>query len=200
MTDAPETIYAWPHDNYRGWYAGGCSTEVNLGMSREMYNRQAKYTRTDISQARIADLELERDGWMVMVGKIAATIPAKDTIGATGTLGDMIKYLKSNQARIAELEARNGKLGDAVAYATQKFTHQELRIAQLEAALHEIRTALDYEVEYHHQGMGCGIEDRGITDRYEAMSFGWDSAEDRYNSEVIQCADEIACAALKAKP
>jgi hypothetical protein len=76
----------------------------------------------------------------------------------------------------------------------------QARIAELEAALQEIRTALDYEVEYNDQGMGCGIEDRGITDRYEAMSFGWDSAEDRYNSEVIQCADEIACAALKAKP
>jgi hypothetical protein len=43
--------------------------------------------------------------------------------------------LVAAQARIAELEARNGKLGDAVAYATQKFTHQELRIAELEAAL-----------------------------------------------------------------
>ena len=29
------------------------------------------------------------------------------------------------QARIADLEERNGKLGEAVAYATQKFTHQE---------------------------------------------------------------------------
>jgi uncharacterized coiled-coil protein SlyX len=40
-----------------------------------------------------------------------------------------------SQARIAQLEARNGKLGDVVAYATQKFTHQEVRIAQLEAEL-----------------------------------------------------------------
>jgi hypothetical protein len=75
---------------------------------RCIVSRQACHEAADIveaSQARIASLELERDGWMVMVGKIAATIPAKDTIGATGTLGDMIEYLKSNQARIAELEA-----------------------------------------------------------------------------------------------
>lgn len=32
--------------------------------------------------------------------------------------------------------------------------------------------------EYHWQGMGCGIEDRGITDRYEACRYGWDCAID----------------------
>jgi hypothetical protein len=33
--------------------------------------------------------------------------------------------------------------------------------------------------EYHYQAMGCGLEDRGITDRYEAMRYGWDQALDR---------------------
>jgi hypothetical protein len=33
--------------------------------------------------------------------------------------------------------------------------------------------------EYHHSGMGCGLEDRGITDRYEAMQHGWDDAFER---------------------
>lgn len=30
--------------------------------------------------------------------------------------------------------------------------------------------------EYHHQGMGCGLEDRNITDRYDAMEHGWNCA------------------------
>ena len=30
--------------------------------------------------------------------------------------------------------------------------------------------------DYHPQAMGCGLEDRGITDRYEAMQYGWDQA------------------------
>jgi hypothetical protein len=30
--------------------------------------------------------------------------------------------------------------------------------------------------EFHQQAMGCGLEDRGITDRYEAMRYGWDEA------------------------
>ena len=39
--------------------------------------------------------------------------------------------------------------------------------------------------EYHYQGMGCGLEDRGITDRYEAMRHGWDCALDRM-AETIE--------------
>lgn len=35
------------------------------------------------------------------------------------------------------------------------------------------------EPDYHRHGMGCGLEDRGITDRYEAMSHGWAEAIDR---------------------
>lgn len=35
------------------------------------------------------------------------------------------------------------------------------------------------EPEYHDQGMGCGLEDRGIHDRYQAMEYGWDQAVER---------------------
>jgi len=42
---------------------------------------------------------------------------------------------------------------------------------------------IDYP-EFHEQGMGCGLEDRGITDRYEAMRYGWDEALDRV-AEII---------------
>lgn len=34
-------------------------------------------------------------------------------------------------------------------------------------------------LSYHHAGMGCGIEDRGITDRYAACEHGWDCAMER---------------------
>lgn len=33
--------------------------------------------------------------------------------------------------------------------------------------------------EFHQEGMGCGLEDRGITDRYEAMRYGFDEALDQ---------------------
>jgi len=35
------------------------------------------------------------------------------------------------------------------------------------------------EPEYHVQGMGCGLEDHSIHDRYEAMAYGWDQAVER---------------------
>lgn len=37
----------------------------------------------------------------------------------------------------------------------------------------------DNQPEYHCAGMGCGLEDMDITDRYEAMAHGWDKAIDR---------------------
>lgn len=41
--------------------------------------------------------------------------------------------------------------------------------------LEKILEAIE-EINYHPEGMGCGIEDRGITDRYEACEYGWDEA------------------------
>lgn len=38
--------------------------------------------------------------------------------------------------------------------------------------------------EYHYEAMGCGLEDRGITDKYDAMRYGWDEAIER-------CAERI---------
>lgn len=42
------------------------------------------------------------------------------------------------------------------------------------------------EPEYSSQGMGCGLEDRSIHDRYEAMEYGWEEAVSRYTE---QCPD-----------
>ncbi|CNE38533.1 hypothetical protein [Yersinia intermedia] len=52
-------------------------------------------------------------------------------------------------------------------------------------------TDLDNEPKYHSEGMGCGLEDRGITDRYDAMQHGWDCAMERVYGEVIPCAEEL---------
>ncbi|WP_086635733.1 hypothetical protein [Acetobacter sp. DsW_059] len=47
----------------------------------------------------------------------------------------------------------------------------------------EVVNYSDYAPDYHEQGMGCGLEDRGIHNRYEAMGYGWDEAIDRVCSE-----------------
>lgn len=38
--------------------------------------------------------------------------------------------------------------------------------------------------EYHPEGMGCGLEDRGIHDRYEAMRYGWEQAIEQLGERI----------------
>ena len=59
-------------------------------------------------------------------------------------------------------------------------------------------TNLDNEPQYHDEGMGCGLEDRGITDRYDACRYGWDEAMERIYGEVIPCAYELDFSATDA--
>ncbi|PHZ22229.1 hypothetical protein [Yersinia massiliensis] len=59
-------------------------------------------------------------------------------------------------------------------------------------------TDLDNEPKYHSEGMGFGLEDRGITDRYDAMQHCWECAMDRVYGEVIPCAEELDFTATDA--
>lgn len=62
---------------------------------------------------------------------------------------------------------------------------------QLAARVIELEEAIKYSIdsenepEYHDEGMGCGLEDRNITCRYEAMAHGWEKALERIYSEVM---------------
>ena len=40
------------------------------------------------------------------------------------------------------------------------------------------------EPNYHFEAIGCGLEDRNITDRYEAMHYGWDCAISRMFEQI----------------
>ncbi|MGH6191224.1 hypothetical protein ACRFNZ_28655 [Klebsiella quasipneumoniae] len=79
----------------------------------------------------------------------------------------------------------------------QKFLKLAKAFNQLAAENMEMKqiidsvTNLDNEPQYHDEGMGCGLEDRGITDRYDACRYGWDEAMERIYGEVIPCADEL---------
>lgn len=75
-----------------------------------------------------------------------------------------------------------------------KPTYEELetRLATVVAENSGLKDALEYVInpdnqpEYHDQGMGCGVEDRGYQrDGYSACAYGWESAMDRIYSEVI---------------
>jgi len=47
------------------------------------------------------------------------------------------------------------------------------------------RPAVFYDwPEFHASFMSCGLEDRGITDKYEAMLYGWNEAIDQVRSSL----------------
>ena len=79
----------------------------------------------------------------------------------------------------------------------QKFLKLAKAYQQLAAENMEMKqiidsvTNLDNEPQYHDEGMGCGLEDRGITDRYDACRYGWDEAMERIYGDVIPCAEEL---------
>ena len=67
----------------------------------------------------------------------------------------------------------------ALAKAYQQLAAENVALALENVAMKQIVdsvTNLDNEPQYHDEGMGCGLEDRGITDRYDACRYGWDEA------------------------
>ncbi|MEE4413808.1 hypothetical protein [Klebsiella pneumoniae] len=104
----------------------------------------------------------------------------------------MTMTLQAANELIASLESA-GELS----IREQKFLKLAKAYQQLAAENMEMKqiidsvTNLDNEPQYHDEGMGCGLEDRGITDRYDACRYGWDEAMERIYGEVIPCADEL---------
>ena len=92
-----------------------------------------------------------------------------------------------------ELSIRETKVM-ALAKAFKQLAAENVALALENVAMKQIVdsvTNLDNEPQYHDEGMGCGLEDRGITDRYDACRYGWDEAMERIYGEVIPCADEL---------
>ncbi|EPW8596538.1 hypothetical protein ACWQEL_004911 [Klebsiella pneumoniae] len=88
-----------------------------------------------------------------------------------------------------------------LAKAYQQLAAENVALALENVAMKQIvdsATNLDNEPQYHAEGMGCGLEDRGITDRYDACRYGWDEAMERIYGEVIPCADELDFSATDA--
>lgn len=105
------------------------------------------------------------------------------------TVNELIAALES----AGELSIRETKVM-ALAKAYQQLAAENVALALENVAMKQIVdsvTNLDNEPQYHDEGMGCGLEDRGITDRYDACRYGWDEAMERIYGEVIPCADEL---------
>lgn len=112
------------------------------------------------------------------------------------TVNELIASLES----AGELSIKETKVM-ALAKAYQQLAAENVALALENVAMKQIVdsvTNLDNEPQYHDEGMGCGLEDRGITDRYDACRYGWDEAMERIYGEVIPCADELDFSATDA--
>ncbi|EJD6388006.1 hypothetical protein M0I93_RS16575 [Klebsiella pneumoniae] len=105
------------------------------------------------------------------------------------TVNELIASLES----AGELSIREQKFLK-LAKAYQQLAAENVEMKQIIDSV----TNLDNEPQYHDEGMGCGLEDRGITDRYDACRYGWDEAMERIYGEVIPCADELDFSATDA--
>ncbi|ENZ8314080.1 hypothetical protein ACHA0T_000099 [Klebsiella pneumoniae] len=98
------------------------------------------------------------------------------------TVNELIQSLES----AGELSIREQKFLK-LAKAYQQLAAENVAMKQIIDSV----TNLDNEPQYHDEGMGCGLEDRGITDRYDACRYGWDEAMERIYGDVIPCAEEL---------
>ncbi|WP_074423366.1 hypothetical protein [Serratia sp. 14-2641] len=102
------------------------------------------------------------------------------------------------------LNVKEGGIYEAVVQLKQQLEAREREVialtnecVQMKAIIDAV-TDLDNEPQYHCEGMGCGLEDRGITDRYDAMEYGWEQAMERIYGEVIPCTEELSFPATDA--
>jgi hypothetical protein len=108
--------------------------------------------------------------------------------GDYATLFSELELVKAERDALADKLARlEYNLGNAL--IGEQETIRRADALAVENA--EMRETLAYIIdnsnmpEYHYEGMGCGLEDRGITDPYDAMYHGWEGAMSRMYSDVI---------------
>lgn len=98
-----------------------------------------------------------------------------------------IDELATNVARdIGAVRQRSCKRVDGVEYHFEQSELEQFAnelIAEYEKTVNSEPVVLEYP-DYHDEAMGCGLEDCGITDRYEAMRHGWDRAVERMFEQI----------------
>ena len=137
---------------------------------------------TEVRRYRVKDMLHRSPVYAVTDEKKGSTITLQ-------AVNELITSLESG----GELSIREQKFLK-LAKAYQQLAAENVALALENVAMKQIVdsvTNLDNEPQYHDEGMGCGLEDRGITDRYDACRYGWDEAMERIYGEVIPCADEL---------
>lgn len=154
---------------------------------------------TEVRRYRVKDMRRHSPVSLVADEKRGSTITLQavnELIASLESAGELSireqKFLKlAKEFRIcsASLDAAI-KTGNMLADQNAQLAAENVALALENVAMKQIVdtvTNLDNEPQYHAEGMGCGLEDRGITDRYDACRYGWDEAMERIYGEVLPC-------------
>lgn len=165
---------------------------------------------TKVRRYRVKDMRRHSPVSLVADEKSGSTIKLQavnELIAALENVGELsireqkfLKLAKEFRFCSASLDAAI-KTGNVLADQNAQLAAENVALALENVAMKQIVdsvTNLDNEPQYHAEGMGCGLEDRGITDRYDACRYGWDEAMERVYGEVIPCADELDFSATDA--
>lgn len=91
----------------------------------------------------------------------------------------LVRELVDHVAQLQDSAKRNAKPWEDTFPPTLLPAYIErVNVANAAAKPQGEPAAIDWP-EYHSEGMGCGLEDRGITDRYEACRHGFEEAVER---------------------
>jgi len=137
------------------WSSGGCTGFDD-------------YLMTDYSIRTLKTIEIKK----------GQAFPPND--GSYETVSPTNPYAKSltdklENATPSDPNCKCRQLGD-----WKGFHHPLCEASRATPADHSVPVAWEMDwPDYSYGGMGCGLEDRGITDRYEAMKYGWDEAMER---------------------
>lgn len=158
---------------------------------------------TEVRRYRVKDMRRHSPVSLVADEKRGSTITLQavnELIASLESAGELsireqklLKLAKEFSICSASLDAAI-KTGNMLADQNAQLAAENVAMKQIIDSV----TNLDNEPQYHDEGMGCGLEDRGITDRYDACRYGWDEAMERIYGEVIPSADELDFSATDA--
>lgn len=130
--------------------------------------------------------------------------------GLREVVGKVIKAMESSAAPInlahalVEVAAQDGRIDFDADLMAELLTAYSAAPAVANGALPELPEPLEiYWPELHSSALGCGVEDRGLRDRYECAEYGWQDGVDKAAAcvpDAIYDADQMraygqACAA-----
>lgn len=147
-----------------------------------------------IDRMKKAEAELERERMRLAACGVVAMADTPESAAKaremrdeyrSASCDDVARRVDECMTLRAERDALAAKLKDAE-HDRDEFRRVMNGFAEKMAELEGQEPVQLDEPDYHWEAMGCGLEDRNITDRYEAMKHGWDCAMDRMFEQISE--------------